>query len=447
MERPLAFFLALACGTGACEAPWSPSGVGPDEGRSAELLTLDEVPAITLDNDVVPLVEKAGPGSADASGPRVLYVAYADGGPKPDVSRTLNYICTGTAPAFECTWDPGGVDACKRRIQARLDVAYQDFDLVFTFQRPTSGLFDTSLVTSNGDWCKEAPANFGGITRSGCDVVSGGISYALRCGANFADPAGACAFIIAHEHGHLIGLMHTAGTADIMRTSVCDTCGVFAKEDNKVRGPDCRTTQNSYGMMLDRIGAWTGGAKPDPFAAPPPPPPPTPAPCTDSAPPTVTISAPADGATVGQSFTVTAEASDDCSGVAKSHITVGALSADSAGPGPWEWVLNDLTGPLVITVEATDAQGNVGSASITVTGPAPVPFSDAGLPDDAEASDDAVMPDVGLVEPPTKTRGCECGVGARGAGSGIPALLAVGAFVIVRRRHCPGRRRRGQKCI
>ena len=84
--------------------------------------------------------------------------------------------------------------------------------------------------------------------------------------------------------------------------------------------------------------------------------------------PTVAITSPANGATIGNSVLVSVAASDNV-GVIKTELYIdGALKATStSGSISWSWNARRATaGSHVITSKAYDAAGNVGTASITV---------------------------------------------------------------------------------
>jgi hypothetical protein len=89
----------------------------------------------------------------------------------------------------------------------------------------------------------------------------------------------------------------------------------------------------------------------------------------DNTPPSVAITSPAHGATVGGTVTITASASDDV-GVAKVRFWVDGtyLSYDASAPYTRTWnTAGYADGAHVIRVQAVDHAGNVSDASITVT--------------------------------------------------------------------------------
>ena len=124
----------------------------------------------------------------------------------------------------------------------------EDFDVHFTLVAPGDDVpHDTIIVTSNGDWCGYVPAGLAPVT---CDPIEGGTAWAFSCG----DSAEQCAAIIAQEHAHLLGLEHTRSTSDLMSNPLCTACAGFEDRDNRVIGGRCRTLQNSYALMKQRLG-------------------------------------------------------------------------------------------------------------------------------------------------------------------------------------------------
>src|SRR5207244_1788049 len=95
------------------------------------------------------------------------------------------------------------------------------------------------------------------------------------------------------------------------------------------------------------------------------------APLPDTTPPTTSITAPANGATVSGTTTVTASASDNV-GVSRVEFYLdGALQAtDTTSPYSWPWDTTTATnGAHSLTSKAYDAANNVGtSAAVSVTG-------------------------------------------------------------------------------
>ncbi len=299
--------------------------------------------------------------------PRVFYLFYPDG-----KTPSGSMICPGMPPAYTCSFGgTEGVLGCQKRVQTFLDKWYADFNVIFTLKRPTSGPFYTEVITNGGSWCGHGPA-VGGIAPFACVDQNGNTCHAFQCGSS----ARTCAIVIAQEQAHLVGLEHTASQADVMNPTVCMSCDGFQNAESPVVDSRCRMTrQNSYQMMLSRLGPWPAGtAKPSPFEPV----------CPPGGKPVVTITQPADGATVPDAFSVHANATDPCE-IKKMHIKVSPIGLEADGVGvPVQWDLVGISDRQTIEVTATNGAGATASASITVVA------QGAGLPDAAEIDDSRV---------------------------------------------------------
>jgi hypothetical protein len=191
-----------------------------------------------------------------ADPPRVIYLWYADGGPLPAPGPP----CEGKVPpAYTCDFGRD-LEDCKRQVQAYLDRWYADFNAVFTLEQPQTTPYYTVVITSSGSWCEQG-SMVGGVAPINCRNIESGVSYAFLCGRN----PKACASIIAQEQAHTVGLAHTTSRTDVMYPALQAIALGFENAENLVSGGLCRRTQNSYAMMLDRLGPWPGGPKPSPF--------------------------------------------------------------------------------------------------------------------------------------------------------------------------------------
>jgi hypothetical protein len=183
--------------------------------------------------------------SVGEPGQRIIHLWYADGGdvPTPDV------VCAGrTPPPYACAFADSRAD-CEAGVQVHLARWYEPFNVHFTVVAPpTDVAHDTVIITANGDWCGLVPA---GLAPISCDAVDSGTAWAFACG----DSAEQCAAIIAQEHAHLIGLAHTDSPRDVMFNPICTDCGGFEDRDNGVVDGRCRERQNSFALMLERLGA------------------------------------------------------------------------------------------------------------------------------------------------------------------------------------------------
>lgn len=348
--------LVVAAIAGCGSAEWTPTSA---VGSEAEVIAEPADEPITLDGDML-TGAPTGMGvlpedtlAADDAAPRVFYLFYADGtSPQPGTGRK---ICSGTPPAYTCSFGGAeGVEGCKKKNQVYLDRWYKDFNLIFTLEKPTSGKFYTEIITKDGAWCGMG-GGIGGVAPFSGGDMNGGICYAFLCGGG----AKTCAVIVAQEHAHLVGLQHTNSTKDLLYPSVCSACDGFEDKVNTLSGGG--GTQNSYQMMKTRLGPWdpAAGEKPSPFGAA----------CTDMAPPTLTITEPADGAAVGKDFNVKGTAMDDCT-LKNVHIKVTPLGAEAdATASPFSWPLTMITGRQTIELTATDVSGKTSTKTITVTAP------------------------------------------------------------------------------
>ncbi|HVR62683.1 MAG TPA: Ig-like domain-containing protein [Polyangia bacterium] len=388
----LALIALVACGGSPSDAGIAPiTSAEPNSTAGTLGSRLVDVP---VPDD--PAVDALSGDSTAA--PRVIYLVYADGKalPKTDVDA-----CNGsTAPKFVCNFAPT-LEDCQRQIQTYLDKWYADLNVVFTLTRPTSGRYYTEVVSSGGGaWCN-VDARVAGVAPFLCKDIYGGVAYTFMGGDN----AKQTATIIAQEQAHLVGLEHTNSDNDLMLPTICHNCDGFEDADNTVSGDRCaRPTQNSYQLIKERLGPWTGGAKPQVFGC-----------KSDSQGPMVAITEPGDGAMVGSDFSLRVEASDECALTMVSvNVSPQKLSA-SMSSGPFQWDLTNISGQQTITVTAMDGAGHSSSTSITVT---------AGVTQSMAAPGDD----------PTKAHGC-----STAGTSPASAAGSIFALALVARR---GRRRR-----
>ncbi len=202
--------------------------------------------------------------------PNYLWLWYADGKAIPENAPYCGDL--KAPPAYKCNFGSSLAD-CQAQVQSYLDVWYKDFNVVFTLTRPVGGNYDTIVITSGWpDFATEAAqltggsaSNEGGIAPGICPYAPFQTAVAIQCGNNAHD----CATIIAHEHGHLAGLAHTAGGIDIMNAWIQPAADGFANQllsvsqDRSSFSNPCGVgTQNSHKEMLSALGAWPGGLKP-----------------------------------------------------------------------------------------------------------------------------------------------------------------------------------------
>jgi len=395
----LTLSLAASAGCGGEEGDETIGAVAPAVSAGVAATSMHDdlfTPAETPETTVRSALTSGAGTSGDA---KVFYLQYADGtsAPKADYDA-----CKGIAPKFECSFAPTVVE-CQRQIQAYLDAWYADFNVIFTFTKPTSGSYYTEVVSSGGGaWCGSG-SKTAGVAPFLCKDLKSGVAYTFQGGRNAKETA----IIIAQEQAHLMGLEHTDSSRDLMNPSICTNCNGFLDEDTPVTGDKCdREKQNSYQMMKKALGAWGGGPKPSPFG------------CTDDKQsPSVRFLSPAQGESMGHDFSVKVDVRDDCD-VAKVEISVmpEGLTAVLRAP-PYEWDLTGINGAQTVTVTATDGHGRMGSATMTITAP------------ETRAQQD----------PDAEGAGCTVSSGAFGAAGLLPALAMLLLFTQPHRR---SRRRR-----
>jgi hypothetical protein len=190
--------------------------------------------------------------------PAYLFLWYADGSPAPEDGP----YCTGVRPpAFKCNYG-ATLDDCQRQVQTYLDLFYADFNILFSLTRPPTGDYYVMIITSDGTWCQQNPIE-AGVAPFNCNDNPEQSAYAFDCGYS----AQACATMIAHEHGHLVGLEHTISITDVMNPTILVTATGFDDKINHTVDGLCEPTQNSYQQMLTALGAWPGGSKASPFSS------------------------------------------------------------------------------------------------------------------------------------------------------------------------------------
>jgi hypothetical protein len=205
-----------------------------------------------------------GTAKAKAEKPAYVWLWYADGTPMP--MDGLN--CLGfKPPAFTCSYG-ATVEDCQRQVQTYLDTWYADFNIVFTLTRPANGeIFYPMVISADGSWCLQTQTEAGVAPNNNCIDTHALAAIAFECGKS----AHACATIIAHEHGHLVGLEHTVSKTDVMNPIIQATAVGFDNKINSVPSDAdlCNhTTQNSYQTMLKALGAWPSGtSKPTLFSS------------------------------------------------------------------------------------------------------------------------------------------------------------------------------------
>lgn len=188
------------------------------------------------------------------SAPKVVYLHYPGTGSDPPTPGA----CGGaTPPAFTCAFGTS-IEDCKMKVQAKLDSWYFEFNVIFTFTKPTSGKYYSVVITNSGAWCGMKSDVLGIAPFTGGDTGEG-TAYVFKC-----DAAQPCAAIAARGHGNMAGLCNTSNTKDVMfGPGVCTSCVGFATGGSLCAGGG--GGGDSYLIMKTRMGTWPGGPKPNPF--------------------------------------------------------------------------------------------------------------------------------------------------------------------------------------
>jgi len=265
MRRARAGAVTLALAAGALASASCDDGEF-EPGPVGEMLTDDVgdiVPSPVFMDDIVMVDEgdtgagvPAGAAAAEDAAPKVLWLFYADG------NAGYGMIC-GKAPKFSCKFGGAeGLVGCQKSVQGYLDGFYKDFNLIFTINKPTSGVYQTAVITDAGAaWCGK-PAGVLGVAPMACANSPTAVSYTFGC-----TDARKCAVTIAQEHAHTVGLDHTDSKMDVLTPSWPCTCAGFADMEMGTVSGYCGAKQNSYQLMKSRLGSWPGGDKPGPFGS------------------------------------------------------------------------------------------------------------------------------------------------------------------------------------
>jgi hypothetical protein len=174
---------------------------------------------------------------------RVIYLWFADGTAPP----TRDDLCHGARPPpYSCSL-AGSRTECQAAVQGYLDRWYASFGVRFTSVAPPESVaHDTVVISTDGRWCGSVPA---GLAQSTCDPLPSGTAWAFACG----ESAEQCAAIVAQEQAHLLGLEHTDSPLDLMFNPVCRDCVGFENRPNRVVSGRCRSIQNSFALMTERL--------------------------------------------------------------------------------------------------------------------------------------------------------------------------------------------------
>lgn len=233
--------------------------------------------------------------------------------------------------------------------------------------------FDVHLTETDPGNVQHIEAVFGGSAATlGLPVNSAGVSpFSTSCKViessivfTFTDVipqnARVACEVMAHEIAHSYGLDHELLASDPLSylsyagkrafQDVLADCGEVSPRACGIEGwPSCREKQNSYALLMERIGAAGTG---------------------DIDAPIVAITSPANGATVDAGFTITAAVSDDVA-VKSTVLSIDGVGAGTLTAAPWQFVAPGELSPghHIVELTATDgANETVVSIDVVIRG-------------------------------------------------------------------------------
>jgi len=339
-----------------------------------------------------------------------------------------------TIPSFTATIAPWGVsDAGWNQVMDCVKDIWSPFNVIITDVDPGDvPHFESVVAGYPGD--VGMGSGVGGVSpfTYDCSVIPNSIvfTFAEVYGTNYQ----AVCETVAQEVAHSFGLDHEymcqdpmtylggCGSKSFQNTNA--PCGEYSARTCACGG----STQNSVAMLSARIGT------------------------ADATPPTVAITAPANGATVEPGFSVTATATDDSGAVYSVELYIDGGLVDTKTAPPYTFTTGTLAdGQHTIATVASDGI-NEATAQIQVTvqtpGTDPDPDPDPGDvdppdPDSPDPGDvdpgnpDPGDPDPGDPDGPTYSGDLNGGCNAAGGAAGGP-----GAFALLFWLLTSGRRRK-----
>lgn len=298
--------------------------------------------------------------STEAAAERVVFINLgsvainSDNGQDPTLdSYSSTGFTAGTASGFTLSEEERAL------LEFYLKEASTPFDIEFVFERPAAGSYDMVVYGSETD----ANALF---ADSNCPQAIGLADCGDGSGQNISFVFQGClpaaqqtdmrriAYYSLTGLGFGWGLENEVSTGQIMGSY--SVFGLqFGNECVGISGtpactdhPECTAGQQNATTNLTAIV----GAR------------------VDDGPPVVAITEPADGSTVGDSFTITADVADGFGGlsVTMSTVIAGMEVSQDGGEPPYEWDLQGVpAGTWTLDVEVTDADANTVTSSVTIT--------------------------------------------------------------------------------
>ncbi len=345
---------------------------GQIDGRSPQYFDLIASPPTPSDITFVrQMLPPTNPPIAAVAQSRIIYmtkngVTLTPGNNDSRTNRSSLVSSTRAVPAWNAsatTWS--GVMTCFRDMFSRWDVQVVDVD---PGNVPHMEAVFTSSPSSIG-----MSSGVGGVSpfTQDCSVIENSIVFTFT-GAFGNNPQTICE-VMAQEVAHSYGLDHEMLASDPMtylsyngkRTFKDQTvsCGEYQNRQCGIGGSVCRPNQNSVQLLNARLGT------------------------ADIIAPMLSITSPADGATVQPGFAVTATATDNIAVTAASLLIDDAVVTMTAGAGPYNWPTDAMlaTGSHSISVEVTDGK-NTQKQTIHVTVQTPDDGSGSGSDDTGSGS-------------------------------------------------------------
>lgn len=280
--------------------------------------------------------------------PSPVYLFFADG--VTPVPHGLDCRGETIPPAYACNYPlDGDPQSCATQIVGYLERWYADFNVYFTLTKPSEGDYDTVVITSDNAWCGMTKDR--GTSPNTCRRLKNKAAFALKCG----DSAKNCAAIIAHEHGHLVGLTHADNDEVLMSPKTCEACDVFRNADVTTSDDSCRSgTQNEYQLMCEGLKPRSLLAAPADALT-----------CAEQKLPVVSFLEPSAGMDVLQRFKVSVGATDEC-GVKSVKLLDGdrIIATDKTPPYVFEPQLQ--VGSRTLVAVAEDNHGNEALAELGI---------------------------------------------------------------------------------
>jgi len=345
--------LALVLSAGALLLS-TPAAARPGQGRDLE--PPDRTPRRLLSVPSPcpgPTCTAPPPASPNAKGLRVVYLNFD--GVTLTRSPTDDNAVTGksaivkqsmTIPPFNPAdlAYTGGLSRSQiiSRVVEQMYASHAPYDVEFVTERPAEGPY--SMVVFGGS-CQSVvgESNCAGIALRDCgDYLPNNITFAFPLGLHVDDLAATA----AQEEAHAFGLAHTDDTTDIMypylQPNYTPTSFGAGEVPDQSACPGV-LYQDSHATMLQVIGPRG----------------------QDVTGPTITITAPAPGATIAIGSPVAAEVTDASSITRVSLAINAAMVAERTSP-PWTFEIPEGTAPgeVDILLRAYDGEGNTSSERV-----------------------------------------------------------------------------------